>query len=396
MSYLIFCSFEVGGFPFRMAKTLNRFGVETYYIYLGNIRSGHDSTQFHHGNRFEKWDFSNLFQDILGNPKKIIERLSQIKKLHKISHCLATGMAAYYLIKAGINYKYWSYGADIDDQYFIRVDMKKNQISWRPIKNPYRMWNERRKTRNSIIRADSVMISPYQQEAFTKICINKKMFFLPHFFKIIDYQVLLQQKAQNKRTVCEEIRAERYFFSSTRHVWAGPLRNLIDNKGNNIMLNSYAIFKKITVDDHSKLVLVKKGPDVELSKSLSRSLGIEDDVVWIDEMKREELDRYYQGAAICFGQFGTPVVTYAALEPLANGTISISFLNDNNSPVPFYKEKPPIFSNINPKEIAEFMVKKLAEEKDYEDLSYNSWLWIQNNCSEEIFVKSFLTLFQEA
>ena len=162
------------------------------------------------------------------------------------------------------------------------------------------------------------------------------------------------------------------------------------------MLNSYAIFKKITVDDHSKLVLVKKGPDVELSKSLSRRLGIEDDVVWIDEMKREELDRYYQGAAICFGQFGTPVVTYAALEPLANGTISISFLNDNNSPVPFYKEKPPIFSNINPKEIAEFMVKKLAEEKDYEDLSYNSWLWIQNNCSEEIFVKSFLTLFQEA
>ena len=170
---------------------------------------------------------------------------------------------------------------------------------------------------------------------------------------------------------------------------------MTDNKGNNIMLNSYAIFKNISEDDHSKFILINKGPDVESSKLLSRSLGIEGNVVWMDEMKREELDRYYQGAAICFGQFGTSVITYAALEPLANGTISISFSNDNDFPVPFYKEKPPIFSSRDPKEIAEFMVRILARREDYESLSYKSWLWIQNNCSEEKFVESFLTLFQE-
>jgi glycosyltransferase involved in cell wall biosynthesis len=221
------------------------------------------------------------------------------------------------------------------------------------------------------------------------------MFFLPHCFKTTDYQTLLEQKAQSRRIVCEQIRAERYFFSSTRHVWSGTLRDMADNKGNDVLLKSYAIFKRRTGDHQSKLVLVRKGPDAGASQSLSQTLGINHDIAWTDEMRREELDRYYQGAAVCFGQFGTPVITYAALEPLANGTISISFSNDNGFPAPFYKEKPPIFSSRDPKEIAEFMVRVLARKEDYEDLSYESWLWIQNNCSEEKFVESFLTLFQE-
>jgi hypothetical protein len=90
------------------------------------------------------------------------------------------------------------------------------------------------------------------------------------------------------------------------------------------------------------------------------------------------------------------VITYAALEPLASGTISISFSNDNDPSVPYYKEKPPIFSSKDPKEIAEFMVRILARSEDYEGLLYKSWLWIQNNCSEEKFVESFLTIFQKA
>ena len=387
MSYLIFCSFEVGGLPFRMAETLNRFRVETYYIYLGNKRSGHDSTLFHYGNRFEKWDLSSLFQDILGNSEKIIERLSQIKTSYNISHCLATGTAAYYLVKAGINYKYWSYGSDLDYQCFLHVGPT--------VKNLYRMWKERKRTRNSIRRADSLMISPYQREALKKICIDKKMFFLPHYFKTIDYQMLLQQKAQNKKTVCEEIQAERYFFSSTRHVWSGSLREMADNKGNDTILHSYAEFKDLTNGPLSKLVLVRKGPDVESSKLLSRSLGIEDDVIWIDEMKREELDRFYQGATISFGQFGTPVITYAALEPLVNGTISISLLNENNSLVPFYEEKPPIFNSKDSKEIAAFMIRVLDDKDFFSKLSYKAWLWIKKNCSEEKFVESFLGLFNE-
>ena len=47
MSYLIFCSFEVGGLPYRMAEILNAHGVEAYYASIAKPTLGHDSTQFH-------------------------------------------------------------------------------------------------------------------------------------------------------------------------------------------------------------------------------------------------------------------------------------------------------------------------------------------------------------
>lgn len=378
-----------------MTETLNRYGVETYYLHLGKRGLEHDSAQFHYGEQRPDWDLSNSFQNILRDSRKVVERLNQLKTERNILHCLATGRNAYLLKTAGIEYRYWSYGSDIDQECFLRVPLSNTPLCKRLIQHPFRVVTELLRARKSIRASTSVMISPYQFEKLKRICADKKMFFLPHFFKTVDYQKLLQQRTQSKEMLSKQIGSERYFFSSTRHVWCGFLRDMPDNKGNHIMLNSYATFKNISEKDHSKFILINKGPDVESSRLLSRSLGIEGNVVWMDEMKREALDRYYQGAAVCFGQFGTPVITYAALEPLANGTISISFSSDNDFPVPSYKEKPPIFSSRDPKEIAEFMARILARREDYEGLSYKSWLWIKNNCSEEKFVESFLALFRE-
>ena len=394
MSYLIFCSFEVGGFPFRMAETLNRYGVETFYLYLGRRGLEHDSAKFHYGDQQPNWDLSNSFQNILNNPRKVIQRLNQLKAERNILHCLATGRNAYLLKMAGIDYKYWSYGSDIDQECFIRVPLSNTPLCKRLIQHPNRVFSEFLEARKSIRASTSVMISPYQFERLKRISPNKKMFFLPHYFKISDYEVLLHQKAQRKKVICGQIRTEQYFFSSTRHVWSGPQKHMADNKGNNIILKSYAIFRKLEDDHPSKLVFITKGPDVKSSKLLSKTLDIQDSIVWLDEMKREELDGYYQGATICFGQFGTPVVTYSALEPLANGTISISISNINSPSVPFYKEEPPFFSSKDPGEIAGFMAGVLSGKEEYADLSYKSWLWAQNNCSEERFVKSFIELFE--
>ncbi len=395
MSYLIFCSFEVGGFPFRMAETLNRHGVETYYIYLGKRRSEHDSAEFHYGSRSPEWDLTNSFENILSDSKEVIRRLNQIKAKKNILNCLATGKRAYLLKMAGIEYMYWSYGSDIDQECFIRVPVSNRPLCKRMLIHPSRVFSEYRGARKSVRGAISVMISSYQLESLNRIC-PKSMFFLPHHFKVIDYQLLLQKKIQSKKIICEQIGARQYFFSATRQVWCGNLRDMTDNKGNDVILNSYAAFKKLTGDHYSGLVLVEKGPDVDASKVLSRSLNLHDSIAWVDEMKREELDPYYQGADICFGQFGTPALTYAALEPLANGTVSVSFSNKNNSTVPFYEEYPPIFSSKDPKEIAGFMAETLSKKENHAALSYESWLWIRDNCSEEKFVKSFVNLFGQS
>jgi glycosyltransferase involved in cell wall biosynthesis len=377
-----------------MAETLNRFGVETYYVYLGKRETGHDSTQFHYGNREEPWYLSSRFQPIFNNSAEVIHRLGQIKNEYHITHCFATGTEAYHLKRAGIRYHYWSFGSDLDYKCFIRAGSKNRWKMLRFFRHPFRVYAERRRARDSIRYADSVMVSPYQIKAFRKIFGDKNVFFLPHCFKVVDYTTLLPQKEVNKRLICKEIQADRYFFSSVRHCWTGDWKRMTDYKGNEVILHSYAKYLSLAKNDHSKLVLVKKGPDVEASKYLSKRLGIENRIIWVDEMKRDELDKYYQGADLCFGHFGTPVLTHVVLEALKNGTIGISFSIKRMANFPFYVEDPPIFNSRSPEEIAEFMIQILNDQARSNQQSSQSWFWIKNNCSEEIFVESFRSIFK--
>jgi glycosyltransferase involved in cell wall biosynthesis len=396
MSFLVFCSFEVGGIPFRMVEILNRFKVETYYIYLGNKTAGHDSTQFHYGDASCSWDLSNLFQDILNDTPKIIQTLKETKEKYNICHCLAIGIDAYLLKKANISYKYWAYGSDLDQYCFIRTSLSNPFLRKRFLIHPLRIYHERQRARKSIQRSDSVMIAPYQFKALMKVSLNKEMYFLPHPLSIFEFSELQKQKRKNRESICKEIEAEEYFFSSTRHVWAGSSKKMSDNKGNDVMLHTFAKYIRLSKNRHSKLVLVKKGQDVEHSRSLACSLGINNSVEWLEEMKREELNKYYQGASICFGQFGTSVINFSLLESLANASICVSYYNETNSPVPYYKTIPPIFNSREPELIAEFMIRALENEEIWNGLSYDSWNWVKENCSEQRFVESFLSLFKEA
>ena len=320
----------------------------------------------------------------------------EVKEKYRITNCLAIGIDAYLLKKADIPYKYWTYGSDLDQYCFIHIGLI-NPLLWkRLLIHPFRVYWERQRARKSIGMSDSVMIAPYQFKALMKVSLNKEMYFLPHPLSILEFSELQKQRKENRESICKEVEAEEYFFSSTRHVWAGPSRKMSDSKGNDVVFHAFAKYLRLSKYRRSKLVLVNKGHDVEHSRSLARSLGIEGSVEWLDEMKREELNKYYQGASICFGQFGASVINFSLLEPLANASICVSFFNETNSSLPYYKTIPPVFNSREPQLIAEFMIRTLRNEEIYNGLSYNSWLWVKENCSEEKFVESFLGLFQEA
>jgi hypothetical protein len=377
-----------------MAETLNRSGVETYYVHLGRKEIGHDSTQFHYGDCNESWYLSSRFEKIYDNPGEIIHCLRQLKSDYHITHCLATGTEAYYLKRAGINYHYWSFGSDLDYKCFFKTSFKNFWMFLRFIRHPLRVSAERERARESFRESESVMLSPYQIKAFRKIFPDKNKFFFPHCLKTAEDTALFQQKEVNKKSICHTIQADRYFFSSTRHCWEGYWKRMPDYKGNEVILKSYAKYLSFVKPDHSKLVLVKKGPDIEGSKELSKRLGIENRIIWLDEMRRDALDQYYQGADLCFGHFGTPVLTYAVLEALRNGTVTISFSNKHEAGLPFYNEPPPIFNSKSPEAIAKFMVDILSDQASFDKQSYQSWSWVKENCSEKKFVESILNLFK--
>ncbi len=417
-SYMIFCSFEVGGLPYKMAEVLNKHGVKTYYASVAWDTKSHDSTMFHYGKIKKDWDLSNLFYKGLWDYKKNARILKQIKSKYDITYCFAVGHKAHMLKKAKIDYNYWSYGSDLDQCCGKTVHVKgvsfwKRALDYlrfavvfhRDLKMlipgeysfakkvmvyMYLFLSFCREQKKSIYCANSLMIANYQLGNYHRLCPGKRLFFIPHLVNIMDYRELSKIKNESKKEVSDKIGTDTFFFSSTRHFWHGEHDLFADYKGNDIILYSFARYLKITENKNSKLVLIRKGPDAVESERLIEYLGINNNVIWLDEMRRDNILIYYQGASVCFGQFGTPVLTYGAIEPLSNGTPCASFVGTHDPITPFYKSMPPILNSRDPEEVANFMHKISTNKERASKLSYESWLWAKENCSEKKFVEVFL------
>lgn len=391
MSYLIFCSFEVGALPYKMAETLNRHGVKAYYISVAQNSFDHNSTRFHYGKTQDHWDLSSLFEG-QRDGRKYVKLLRDIKSRYSIKSALGIGGKSYILGRAGIDYRYWSYGADLDPWCRFPVVPPEFPMWKKVLLYPYYFITVCRRHRKSLFNAGSLMIGPHRLKIYRELCPGKRLYFISQLISVTgSYEELCRKKRENKERICRTIGAERFFFSPVRHVWTKKnLSFAHNNKGNDIILYSFKRYLDVSKDKGAKLVMIKKGPDVAESKKLIKDLGIHDYAVWLDEMRRDELWGYYQAASMCLGQFGTPVLSYGALEPLANATPSVSFFEKWNDEIPFYETVPPVFSSMSPGEIADHMVKIVSDKEYASDLSRRSWLWAIENCSEERFVETFL------
>ena len=391
MTGLVFCSYEVGGLPFLIAGVLNRGGVDTLYLSAAPGGSSHDSAAFHYGAERPSWALPPPAPDAPSRDAFLAGQLRAIGERHGALRCLATGRKSYLLREAGIPYLYWSYGADLDGECF--------GPSWPPRYPPYRKpysWinfalTVRREARRSIRGAEAVMVSPYQAASLERVAPGKRLFFLPHILPVMPYGDLSREKLLARERVRALVGTGRYFFSATRQVWTERFRDWADLKSNDVIFRAFARYLAAERDGETRLVVVEKGPDVAEAKELTRRLGIAERVTWIPEVSRPRLADYYRGATACFGQFGNPVVTYAALEPLANGTPCISFFGDPHPPdVPHYLERPPLFNSREEGEIASFLGSLLSGEGRGNDLGFRSWDWVRTHCSEERFVQAFL------
>ncbi|MBU1042440.1 MAG: glycosyltransferase [Proteobacteria bacterium] len=393
VTHLIFCSFEVGGLPFSMAEILNRHDQDCLYVALTTQHtSAHDSTHYHFGLTAAPWDYSARFRAIAHSDELVVKELRRLNAEYGLSTCLALGSKAHLLACADIPFKYWSYGSDLDQNCFGPLWPAGYPFWKRLAVYAIFLANTRKQTRQSIRQAESVLIAPYQKPALDRVAPGKPLFWLPHFFPVLSHEVTLTFKTNARQTVYEAIGPGRFLFSSTRHVWCGALSKQADNKGNDIILKAFQSYVQRTGDLELRLVLVLKGPDIEATQKLAVDIGLTRQIVWVDQMPRPKLYAFYAAAEVCFGQFGTPVLTGAALEPLAQATPAISSFTTETA-VPSYSVAPPIFNSNNPERIGEHLSAILHSPREYARLSFNSWQWSNSSTSEENFVKHFSAEF---
>ena len=149
-------------------------------------------------------------------------------------------------------------------------------------------------------------------------------------------------------------------------------------------------------DNETKLICVEKGEDVDKSKALTKNLGVDHLVIWVKEMPRGELEIYYKGAALCFGQFHTPCLTYSVLEPLSFGTPCLSYFEGEKTKrldIPYYKKMPPVLDSKEPSQLGEYIFELLQDSGRRRELGRESWTWVKTYCSEKSFVEAFGRLF---
>lgn len=100
-------------------------------------------------------------------------------------------------------------------------------------------------------------------------------------------------------------------FHHCRHVW-DPNINPLYTKGNDILVRAFASFLKKT-KKRSKLILFEYGPDVQLTKNLVTSLGIDDNIEWFPVMPRKEIMVGLSLADIGVGEIKQDWISYGVV-----------------------------------------------------------------------------------
>lgn len=109
-------------------------------------------------------------------------------------------------------------------------------------------------------------------------------------------------------------------FNGARLNWHRPLPpgfSAQDDKGTDILLKGFAQF--ISTGGRAELRLVRKGLHISETDRLVRDLGIENNVVWLDELPLAEFYNEMRQADVVCDQFGTAVPGMVSVDGMAIG-----------------------------------------------------------------------------
>ena len=184
--------------------------------------------------------------------------------------------------------------------------------------------------------------------------------------------------------------AEFIVFSAARQDWY--------MNGSNLLISAFSEFVKKCCRN-SLLILMRSGEDVDRSIELVRELEMNENVVFLNDMSKQELIEYYNLADVVAGYFksdkwGVPHFPLTIHEAMACGRPVLTYFEADNCRR-FFSEVPPLIYAGNEREICEKLI-DLHDQKRQGLLDRYSWLsrkWIveHNHWQKvtEIFVRTY-------
>ncbi|PMM56249.1 glycosyltransferase [Vibrio lentus] len=158
------------------------------------------------------------------------------------------------------------------------------------------------------------------------------------------------------------------------------------SKGNDIIIRALAKYYKR--NPNIEIHLVEKGPDCQNAKKLIQELGLDDVIVWHNEMKFTDLLNLYDRAHICFDQVGSHWIGAIGGYALWLGKPLIA--NDSNfRKYGFWPEDTPILSADSENKIINHLI-DLEKESYREKISGDSKLFADSYLSPKAILNQYI------
>jgi glycosyltransferase involved in cell wall biosynthesis len=162
------------------------------------------------------------------------------------------------------------------------------------------------------------------------------------------------------------------FFHPARQDWLLADPSMI--KGNDRLIRAFAGISRRYPS--AQLVMIAWGRDLEATRDLIKSLGVEGKVQWLDPMRKQDLWRTYLSSHAVLDQFVLPSFGGVTFEALALGCRVITNV-DFGAAERFFSKAPPIYSASSEAEIYEILERIILDRNDLAGVGDAGAEWIK-------------------
>jgi glycosyltransferase involved in cell wall biosynthesis len=180
------------------------------------------------------------------------------------------------------------------------------------------------------------------------------------------------------------------FFHPARQDWLLADPSMI--KGNDRLVRAFARISR--THSSARLVMIAWGRDLEATRDLIKSLGVEEKIQWLDPMRKQDLWRAYLSSHAVLDQFVLPSFGGVTFEALALGCRVITNV-DFGTAERFFSKAPPVYSASSEDKIYEMLEKIILDRNDLARVGDAGAEWIKNHHSAERIVELQLETYRK-
>lgn len=313
----------------------------------------------------------------------------------KMDLIVAEGLAMAYLQRAGITVDVFvPYGSDLYFSPFWEAEVQANGIRKSLFRLPLyfvRSYWQKRAIRNARVICTNLSHTLYKKaiDKMEVLALN------------VGFPMLYINRITKQDNYLKELEEYDFIVSNhSRHIWTSNPDCLCDfnlyggNKRNDRLFRAFASFLKTTKFCNPLLITFEYGCDVEQSKKLACSLGIEDRVKWFPKSERRFILKVIASANLGVDQLreGISGIGGTGYELMASGVPLLTHTNgalkDNKHP--FYNA--PIIDVLTEEDLLKIFHDYEKFPEKYIEIGKKSKEWFDNHLGKNLAKKYALLL----